>query len=246
VITPAVCCFVVVMLASLPIYAQNTVVSKGNKNININNNYGLIIQTNLQASSETKKNLKKELNHPYGVDKNWQTILTPGNGTFRLDPRCGLPSNATVIRLGGGPGGSTAWCTADHCVAVSTPDTTLLAFVRVGKFLELNAKVFGADGRIVASIENNKLYVNRNNAFRWSRPDAHAIEVIDQQDRKALSVRFVNSHTVVIEGIFFDRAGDRLDISSDQMKSLSESGGITLSGACMNGSGILFGKAAPR
>jgi hypothetical protein len=240
---PKVFAAIAILGSSVSLHAQGPVSSQGNNNVPVGTNNGLIIQTNVTVSSEKARTIKNEAK-TFGVDTSWQTTLVPGASATSFDPKCVPPADAITIRLGGGEQGGTQWCTAQKCSIISTPDTPLLEITRRGKALVIDAKVFGPDGKIVAEIANDTLYVNRNNAFRWSRPDSHSIEVFDQEDNKALSVRFVNPRVVVVEGLFYDRKGSRLEIKSDGVVNR----GLHLVNPCFGDSprGILLGSPALR
>jgi hypothetical protein len=196
--------------------AQSSVSSKGDKNVNVNTNYGLIVQTNVTESSEKAKQIRKEERQSFGIDRNWQTTLVPGSDKLGYDPDCKPSPGALAIHLGSDEAGnSTVICAKDECKAVETPDTTLIEIDRHGKTVQIEARVFGPDGKIVAEIDKGTLYINRNNAFRWSRLDAHSIQVFDQEDNKVLFVRFANPESIVVEGIFYDRSGHRMEIRSN-------------------------------
>jgi len=212
---PQVLWLVSPLLSFVLSHAQTTVNAPGNNNQNTNTNNGIQIQANIVVSPETSKQLREVSRKAFGTESNWEATLVPGKRIIADSQHCVPPRGALSIQLGDGDNHSAAWCTKDSCGVIEGQDTHILGMKRNGNFLVLNAEVFGSDGRILASIEEGKVIVNGNNAFRWNRPDSHTIEVIDQQNQKALSVDFVNPTTVVVGGIFYSKGGGHVDIQSD-------------------------------
>jgi outer membrane protein assembly factor BamB len=235
--------FVCVLWLFLPTFTPAQVASRGNQNTNVGTNNGLVVQVNVGTSKEME-DLRKEIRAVSGDHGDWKATLIPGSRAIADLPRCVPSPHSLRVRFGRGEGGSMAVCDKQECTALATPDTPLVQIFRRGKAMSIETRVFGQDGRILAEISNNKLYVNSNTAFRWSRPDPHTIEVVDQQDNVALSVEFANPDTVVVEGVFYDRAGHSLTILSNEMQGEN---GLTASSVCLvnaGNAGIMFGERA--
>lgn len=66
----------------------------------------------------------------------------------------------------------------------------------------ITADIFGADGRIVASIDKNRFKVNPNNYFDLES-DHSTLRVIDQQKREVLFVRYLNSHAIKVRALLY-------------------------------------------
>lgn len=183
--------------------AQTTTLnSHGNGNANVISNYGtIIVRPNISPK------VKSQLERAVPRRKNFANILLPGNDTVKAN-QCAFstPKDVLDVELGGGP---VIACAVDHCVVLATGDEPILSVTRAQHgFLSLDAKVFGPDGRILATVERNKFYINRNTIFRFERPDVHTLEVIDDRDRTALNVRFLNRHTMRVEGRLYGPGGN--------------------------------------
>ncbi len=130
-------------------------------------------------------------------------LLIPGDepdpalpsSCYRVHP---VPPDALRVYLGGDAG----YTTADQVTVLTVRGTDLLALRRTSKGLAINAKTFSEDGKIIAEIIDNRFYINPNNFFKMVRPDSHSITVYDLRNRKVLDIRFINSHSVKVLGIF--------------------------------------------
>ena len=110
----------------------------------------------------------------------------------------GVPSDALRVYLGG----NGAYATTDHVTVLTVKGTDLLDLRRTPNGLAINAKTFSEDGKIIAEVIDNRFYVNPGNFFRMEKPDTHSIIVYDTSDRKVLDIRYINSHSVKVLGIF--------------------------------------------
>lgn len=130
-------------------------------------------------------------------------LLSPGSepdpplpeSCYRLHQ---VPPEALRVYLGGNAG----YTTADEVTVLSVKGKDLLDVRRTTKGLAVNAKTFSEDGKIIAEIIDNRFYINQGNVFRMERPDTHSIAIYDVKDRKVLDVRYLNSHSVRVLGIF--------------------------------------------
>jgi hypothetical protein len=105
----------------------------------------------------------------------------------------------------------------------------LLSLKKVNKGFLISAKIFSDDGRIVTQIEDNKIYINRNNYFRPERPNKHTFSVHDQRARKVLDIYFINPNTIRILGIF--NAPNRRPLIIEENRVVAELNAF--SGICM-------------
>ena len=66
-------------------------------------------------------------------------------------------------------------------------------------------------------MERNRFYINKNNRFlfHFDRPDAHTLLLKDDENRVSLKIRYENKRTVYVEGVLFDRWGNRITIDEN-------------------------------
>lgn len=125
-------------------------------------------------------------------------ILIPANDPSPPNP-CGvLPEAAVTMILGN----MYAWTTHFPMTVLWAHGHELITIGKTDDGLSVSAKVFSADGRIVADLEDNEFHVNPNNYFKVKRPDRSTLIVYDQQDRSVLRVRYLNPKTIRFSGIF--------------------------------------------
>jgi len=202
--------------------------SNGNQNINVQENNGLIIQTNIGS-----KGVQRELQRRTGNDS-WKNVLLPAKDPVPPN-NCGVPSGALTVILGSF---GTAYCSKSDCGIISGMDNLTggpMSLLSVSRDLHkpdgsmrVHAELFDDKGDIEAAIESNKLLRNPQNTFEWNRPNVHELEVVDNQYRKSLRIRFQNPTTLYVEGIFYDRFHDPLVINpsgpNNQRNCLGENG----------------------
>jgi hypothetical protein len=112
--------------------------------------------------------------------------------------RGAVPADALRVYLGGNAGISTS----DEVKVLSIKGVDLIELRRTPKGLAINAKTFSEDGKIIAEIVDNRFYVNPNNFFRLDRADSHSLAIYDVRDRKVLDIKYINSHSLQILGVF--------------------------------------------
>jgi hypothetical protein len=99
-------------------------------------------------------------------------------------------------------GGNAGVSDSDEVTVLTGKGIDLLSLRRTSKGLAINARTYSDDGKIIAEIINNRFYINPNNFFRIEKPDTHSLVVYDLQDRKVIDIRYLNSHSVTVLGIF--------------------------------------------
>jgi len=159
-------------------------------------------------------------------------LLVPGDepdpplpsSCYRVHP---VPPDALRVYLSGNAG----YTAADQVTVLSVKGTDLLDLRRTSTGLAINAKTFSEDGKIVAEIIDNQFYINPNNFFRMERPDSHSIIVYDIRDRKVLDIRYINSHSVKVLGMFQVPGVTPLIIDEAQLSL----GGFHTVGSCFSG-----------
>jgi len=93
-------------------------------------------------------------------------------------------------------------------VVLKLYDKELLKIHKVGSGISVSANIWDDDGKLFATIENNKIRINPNKTIPPIRPDSHTLIVEDEKKIRILSVRFLNPSTIKISGV----SGLRVDI----------------------------------
>lgn len=130
-------------------------------------------------------------------------IFLPGNDPTPPNPCGETPPNNIAIYLGN----SAALSFYPTPVIVQYKGENLLWFERTTDGLYVNAIVRNAEGKEVAKITRNVIRVSPSSGYYAQQPDNHTLIVLDDQDRKALFVRYLNPTAIKVLGIFY---GDRL------------------------------------
>jgi hypothetical protein len=148
----------------------------------------------------------------YPLDPNrMEGVLLPGNDPDPVGPPgCVGPSDAVKISLGS----SLSFVSRFPFKAITLGNSHVLTINKSGDRLLIDAIVTDSDGRLIADIRHNQFAVNPNNIFRREIPNKSTLRVIDQYNRQALYVRYLNSHAVKILGTFTEPVtpGPRLDV----------------------------------
>ena len=95
-----------------------------------------------------------------------------------------------------------AFAPADGVTVLRIKGIDVLDLRRTSNGVAILAKVFSEDGKVVAQIIDNRLYVNPGNFLRIDNPDSHSLAVYDMHQRQLLAIRYLNSQTVRVVGIF--------------------------------------------
>jgi hypothetical protein len=122
-------------------------------------------------------------------------VLIPANDQSPPQPTNCIPSSSKdIISLYFGD--SLAWVTQSALDIIRIKKDSLLSVNKEGHGIQISAKIFSEDRRIIAKIVNNEFYINPNNYFRRERPDKYTLIVYDQQDRMILYIRYLNSSAI--------------------------------------------------
>lgn len=113
--------------------------------------------------------------------------------------RITVPDGALVVEFGG----NLAYSTASSLVAVKFGGENLVSLIRRDGKIAVNARVYSADGRIVADIENNEFTVNPNNYFKIKHPDKSTLIIYNQLGEEAMNVVFVSPAYLILNGVFY-------------------------------------------
>jgi hypothetical protein len=215
----------ILLLVASNLIAQKTITSTGDNNTNVNANVVVIIP---QTSPSTKKILKKKAKEITGSSEQWEGLLVPA--TDKIDAeRCGSLNTTLVVVAGK----NIFKCAQLPCNIIRTKNKELLWVSGKKNALLVDARVLKADGTIIASVEKDKFYVNRNQTYRSpNRPDSSTIEVFDQKGNRVLWLRYANRSTLLIEGEFNDGFGNDLSVSERSI--MSTSGRFRQTDNCMD------------
>lgn len=209
-------CFVV---ACCRLLAQQKIDSTGNNNTNINAH----TVVNVTVNQTTKKILRREAKASLGDGEGWQGILVPGSD--KISPiDCHAPADfhppkpVLTVRAGG----NQFSCTQLPCNIIRTYHRELLWVDGKKGVLTVGSMVLAADGTVLAGIEKNKFYVNRNRTWRPPiRDDASSLRVVDEKNNTILKLRFANEDTLLVEGSFNDGAGNEMKVLTDSIRTVS-------------------------
>jgi hypothetical protein len=194
-----------------------------------------MIQNNITVTAPVKKSLQQLARTDVGDEQGWLRLLTPADDPTPQSS-CNIPDKSLAVFLGEFVG----TCSGDSCNILQDNSANadvknLLSVERRGSSLLVEGVVFGEDGRVVVSVENDRPHVNRQSAFGWKRPDDHTLEVTDQKDRVVLHIRFMNKTTLYVEGLFYTPSGIGLKITKDTLQIRTKGGsGPSFHGGCAN------------
>jgi len=121
-----------------------------------------------------------------------------------------IPKDALVVNFGS----NFAFSEQSSFVVCNIADEDILTMSRSTEGIALNARIYSADGRIVAEIEGNEFTINPNNYFRKKRPDKSTLIVYDQTGEEAINVHFSNRAYVIITGKFYKLGYGTITVTS--------------------------------
>ena len=195
----------------------------------------VLFQDQPPAHVEQKATAMKQRKSPQGVRQsstgpNSPNIVTGDHSTINIGPKLSgvllpdangkrpvfrfpIPDDELVARVGG----STMHSKGKSFVAVRWADEDVVTVHSTGDGLTISARVYSADGRIVADIENNEFTVNPNNYFKIKRPDRSTLVVYNQTDEECLNVKYVATRYLTITGIFYKPGRGKLVMTPEGM-----------------------------
>jgi hypothetical protein len=163
--------------------------------------------------------------------------LLPGNEPDPpLPDGCTHPPGGYTIFMGD----SVAWTHALPLVAFQAGQRDFVSLEPLDKGIAVTATTTAPDGKIIAQIKQNQFVVNSNNTLdRSVSKDNTTLQVIDEYGQKALSIAFLNPHSIRILGRFSSSRGQ---VIIGDHSTVSTGGGSTFSGTCAinNGVGLQF------
>jgi hypothetical protein len=173
-----------------------------NHSQNIQRNNGVAVQNNVKII------LRNAARNSMLDERGWMRLLTPANEKDPANPCADWEAqhrvDETTVRIFYGT--NATYCRQNTCdIVVAERASTLaplLTIHRVKNGLLVDAKIFDKDGNLIAKIEKNKTFVNRNFASDFNRPDEHTVWIKDNHDKQVLYIRFLNKTSLYIEGIF--------------------------------------------
>ena len=144
------------------------------------------------------------------LQKNWISeteihgALFPANDPSPRPPQnCSPPLNKDTLLFYFG--NSLAWAEGFPRTVLRIKNDDIVTINKGSSGIQISAKIFSEDFRIIAKIVDNEFFLNPNNSFRRERPDRHTLVVYDQKDRMALYVRYLNSFAVKLLGAFYSQ-----------------------------------------
>lgn len=167
---------------------------KGKNSPEINSSGGNINIGHIGDIINQPTSLKVDLSRNEGV-------LIPANiATPNLPRGCVKPVGALGIFLGST---NVTWAIQFPHVALFMKKDEMLVIDRekTSGYLEIKTlRVFGPEGRVVASIHDGEFWVSSN--VRKKRPDESTLIVYDERDAELLRVSFLNPSALMITGVF--------------------------------------------
>jgi hypothetical protein len=210
----------VALLLVIPIAVINaqpqTITSTGNNNTNINAHNLVTVQvTNNTAIKILKAAAKRSL----GDENKWQGLLLPAHD--KLPEICPWESSKihtpVVLRVSAGTNGVV--CHSLPCNIIQSDTTEFLKIDGRAGAITVGAKVLDKDGNIIVTIEKNRFYVNRNRTYRTPiREDASSLKVFDEKGDVAFDIRYADSKTLIVRGIFHDGPNHMMNINDDEIR----------------------------
>jgi hypothetical protein len=203
--------FAGILLSYCDLFAQQTINSKGDNNINVNGNVVVVIRP--EVSPHTRKDLELATKRALGEKEHWEGVLLPASekapvlgchsleasfGSLARSPKNGMSEKDTItIRAGK----NDFECGRASCSVLRAANKNLIWISRKNGLLMVEARILKEDGIIIASIEKNQFFVNRNQTYRPPiRADASSLEVFDERGDVVLKLHFVNKKMLVIRG----------------------------------------------
>ena len=197
-------------LSSISLAQQSHTTTSGPCSPIAPNNSGSITINCKELSKEERNALRKLLNEVLDRDfhsiknmlENIQSeVTTTGvlEPDTRPDPDSRIKPRPDALNVFFG--GNLVSFTGQRCTIFSIAGNDVLWVEKNNNGILISAKVFDPDKKIMATIERNKVTVNSNNTFHRDIKK-HTLIVVGQSDQEVLNVDFLNSHSVVINGIF--------------------------------------------
>lgn len=141
---------------------------------------------------------------------------TPANACSSFGP---IPDDALLIVVGS----DAVWTQAKHRTILAIGGHNMLSFTRDDNGIALDADFFGSTGNLVARIESttipNEFHLVSPEYSYSKRPDRSSLAVYDRQGNSLFTVRYINPHTLSIEGTFYSQesGGTQIVITNDKM-----------------------------
>jgi hypothetical protein len=121
-----------------------------------------------------------------------------------------VPKDALVVNFGS----NFAFSKQSSFVVCNIAGEDILTVTRSAEGIALDARIYSADGRIVAAIEKNEFTINPNNYFKKKLPDKSSFIVYDQTGEEAINVHFSNRTYVIVTGKFYKPGYGMLTVTS--------------------------------
>jgi hypothetical protein len=197
---------------------QQTIISKGDNNTNINAKNLVVVQvTNITTTQVLKAAAKRSL----GDEAEWQGLLLPSHNKLPLicpfQEASKQLEESAVLRVRAGS--NEIACHKLPCNIIQSNTTEFLKIDGKAGAIVIGAKVLDRDGNIIMTIEKNRFYVNRNRTYRPPiREDASSLKVFDEKGDIAFEIRYANPNTLIVRGTFHDGPNHTMLIDDDEIR----------------------------
>lgn len=98
-------------------------------------------------------------------------------------------------------GGVTSYVDQFPHTIVSVDDTPRLTVNKKGDFAQISLDVFGPDGKIIASLDDDGFNVRQGSFFKFQRKDKSSLRIVDEYNEEVLNVRYINPKAIWINAI---------------------------------------------
>ena len=109
-----------------------------------------------------------------------------------------IPTNALIVIYGS----NISWATRFPHIVIEAPNEVMLSIDkdRSGSISVQILKIFDDRDDIIARIDEDTFWVQ--NSTRAKRPDKSTLVIYDHNDDKVLTIKYINSRAIYVEGIF--------------------------------------------
>jgi hypothetical protein len=166
------------------------------------------------------------------IDYKEEKILTklfPGTKPTPVAPEnCNIPDDAIAVFFGS----NVAWRTYPFTI-LDLSDIKMLSVNKIQNHTWLVIdilRIFDDHGNIIVKIDPDGFWIDPG--IQRKKPDRSTLLVYDRNDDEVLRIEFLNPRALSVQGIFRDRTGATVRITSDAL--LSSSGGRLRQG-CFGG-----------
>lgn len=143
-----------------------------------------------------------------------------------------VPTDALKVFVGNSLGSTPS----DEVTVLRINGIDVVSLRRTSEGIAIDAKVFSQSGAVQAQIVDNHLYINPHSLFRIAIPNRHSFIVYDPDKIKVLEVRYLNKHSVRLEGNWKPPGFDPVEITRDKINVA----GYEFTANCIRSTRVLF------